>query len=171
MNKEQFYNEIKSYKLLANKSLGQNFLIDPSVCEKIINSLSLKKEDNLLEIGAGLGSLSYFLIDKPSNNILIDIDERMLQFLNEHFSNYPNITVKRMNILKEDLSSYTKIVGNLPYYITSGIIEHILLNATNVQEVVLMVQKEVLVKLNSKEISPLSMFLKYPLPVIHVLVF
>ena len=65
MNKEQFYNEIKSYKLLANKSLGQNFLIDPSVCEKIINSLSLKKEDNLLEIGAGLGSLSYFLIDKP----------------------------------------------------------------------------------------------------------
>ena len=161
MNKEQFYNEIKSYKLLANKSLGQNFLIDPSVCEKIINLLSLKKEDNLLEIGAGLGSLSYFLIDKPSNNILIDIDERMLQFLNEHFSNYPNVTVKRMNILKEDLSSYTKIVGNLPYYITSGIIEHILLNATNVQEVVLMVQKEVLVKLNSKEISPLSMFLKY----------
>ena len=100
MNKEQFYNEIKSYKLLANKSLGQNFLIDPSVCEKIINSLSLKKEDNLLEIGAGLGSLSYFLIDKPSNNILIDIDERMLQFLNEHFSNYPNITVKIINILK-----------------------------------------------------------------------
>ena len=78
----------------------------------------------------------------------------MLQFLNEHFSNYPNITIKRMNILKEDLSSYTKIIGNLPYYITSGIIEHILLNATNVQEVVLMVQKEVLVKLNSKEISP-----------------
>ena len=161
MNQEQFYNEVKSYKLIANKSLGQNFLINPEVCQKIVNALDLKENDLCLEIGAGLGSLSYQLVEKPAKSTLIDIDERMLSFLNDHFSKCNNITIKRMNVLKEDLSQYTKIIGNLPYYITSGIIESILLGATNIECAVLMVQKEVLLKLNSNEVSPLSMLLKY----------
>ncbi|MCQ3034878.1 MAG: 16S rRNA (adenine(1518)-N(6)/adenine(1519)-N(6))-dimethyltransferase RsmA [Bacilli bacterium] len=161
MNQEQFYNEVKSYKLIANKSLGQNFLINPDVCQKIVGALELKENDNCLEIGAGLGSLSYQLANQPAKSTLIDIDERMLSFLNDHFGKCENIEVKRMNALKEDLSSYNKIVGNLPYYITSGIIECILLKAVNIECAVLMVQKEVLVKLNSNEVSPLSMFLKY----------
>ena len=106
MNEKEFFENIKSYKLLANKSLGQNFLINPSVAEKIVGLLDLKDGDKVLEIGAGLGSLSYFLAKSPSNCQLIDIDERMLTFLNEHFGNLENIEIKRQNVLKHNLSSF-----------------------------------------------------------------
>ena len=92
---------------------------------------------------------------------LIDVDEKMLSFLNENFKNIDDLQVKRENVLKSDLSSYTKIIGNLPYYITSGIIEHILLNALNAKKIVLMCQKEVYPKLTKKYISPLSILLNY----------
>lgn len=161
MNKETFFEEIKSYKLLANKSLGQNFLINPSIAENIVSSLDVKQGDKVLEIGAGLGSLSCFLKETNSNITLIDVDERMLSFLKEHFGESKNIDVRRQNILKEDLSNYTKIIGNLPYYITSGIIEHVLLNAVNADKIVLMTQKEVYPKLLKSFKSPLSLFLNY----------
>ena len=161
MNKKEFFENIKSYKLLANKSLGQNFLINPSVAEKIVGLLDLKDGDKVLEIGAGLGSLSYFLAKSPSNCQLIDIDERMLTFLNEHFGNLENIEIKRQNVLKHNLSSFNKIIGNLPYYITSSIIEKLLLDAKDAEIIVLMTQKEVYPKLLSLNKSPLSLFLNY----------
>lgn len=161
MNKESYFENIKTYKLLANKSLGQNFLINPEIAGKIVSLLELKDSDNALEIGAGLGSLSIFLCDSKAKITLIDIDERMLSHLNQNFSNYENVLVKRENILKSDLSQYTKIIGNLPYYITSGIIEHILLNATKAEKIVLMCQKEVYPKLLKTFISPLSLFLNH----------
>lgn len=162
MNKEQFFENIKSYKFLANKSLGQNFLINPYFAEKIVQKLDISKDDNVLEIGAGLGSLSYFLAEhNEAKTTLIDVDERMLTALNNNFGDLKNVVIKRQNILKEDLSEYTKIIGNLPYYITSGIIEHVLLNATNASKIVLMTQKEVYPKLLKNFISPLSLFLNY----------
>lgn len=161
MNKETFFEEIKSYKLLANKSLGQNFLINLEIAEKIVDKLQIQPDDFVLEIGAGLGSLSVFLAETEAKIELIDVDERMLSFLNNHFSNNENINVKRQNVLKEDLSKYSKIIGNLPYYITSGIIEHILLNATSAKRIVLMTQKEVYPKLFKNFKSPLSLFLNY----------
>lgn len=161
MNKESYFENIKTYKLLANKSLGQNFLINAEFAEKIVNLLEVNKDDNVLEIGAGLGSLSLFLCESAAHVDLIDIDERMLSHLENHFGSKNNVTIRRQNVLKEDLKRYTKIIGNLPYYITSGIIEHILLNATNAQKIVLMCQKEVYPKLLKSFASPLSIFLNY----------
>ena len=161
MNKEAYFENIKTYKLMANKSLGQNFLINAEIAEKIVNLLDLKAEDKVLEIGAGLGSLSIFLAESKSNIELIDIDERMLSYLNEQFGSCDNVEIRRQNILKEDLSKFSKIIGNLPYYITSGIIEHILLNATSAEKIVLMCQKEVYPKLLKDYVSPLSIFLNY----------
>ena len=152
---------MKSYKLLANKSLGQNFLINPEVAKGIVNLLEISDDDEVIEIGSGLGSLSYFLTKFPAKTQLIDIDERMLQFLNDQFGTCKNVVIRRQNILKEDLENYTKIIGNLPYYITSSIIEHILLTATNAKKIVLMTQKEVYPKLLSNFKSPLSLFLNY----------
>lgn len=161
LDKTKYFEEVKSYKFIANKSLGQNFLIDSNVAEKIVDKLDLDSSDNTLEIGAGLGSLSYFLVQKNGQKTLIDIDEKMLSFLQEKFKNIGELQVKRQNILKTDLNEYTKIVGNLPYYITSGIIEHILLNAANAKKIVLMCQKEVYPKLTKANVSPLSILLNY----------
>lgn len=161
MNKETYFENIKSFKYLANKSLGQNFLINPEIAEKIVKMLDISDDDIVLEIGAGLGSLSVFLADQNAKTTLIDIDERMLTYLNEKFDIFPNVEVRRQNILKEDVSKYTKIIGNLPYYITSSIIEHILLNSQSASKIVLMTQKEVYPKLLSNNVSPLSLFLNY----------
>ena len=161
MNEKEFFENIKSYKLIANKSLGQNFLVNPTTAEKIVKLLEIKEGDNILEIGAGLGSLSYFLAKSEEKCQLIDVDERMLTFLNDEFKAYKNIEVKRQNILKHNLSGFNKIIGNLPYYITSGIIEKLLLDGKDAEIMVLMTQKEVYPKLLSLNKSPLSLFLNY----------
>ncbi len=162
MNKSEYFELVKSYKLLANKSLGQNFLIDSDKAESIVSKLDINEDDNVLEIGAGLGSLSYFLTKSKGHITLIDVDDNMVNFLSEHLDNGANIMVKRQNIFKEDILNYSKIVGNLPYYITSGIIEYILLNAKNVKLIVLMVQKEVYSRLiDKKEVTPLTLLLNY----------
>ena len=159
---KEYFDLIKSYKLLANKSLGQNFLVNSDVCSSIVNALNIVEGDKVIEIGAGLGSLSYYLAKNPAEVTLIDVDERMLSFLNDQFKDLDNVIIKRENILKSDLNKYTKVIGNLPYYITTGSIEYILLNAVNSSNIVLMVQKEVAAKLqDKKEISPLSILLNY----------
>ena len=161
MSETNFFEKIKSYKLLANKSLGQNFLINSQVAENIVKQLNIQENDRVLEIGAGLGSLSYFLNKSNANCELIDIDERMLTFLNEEFGSNKMISIKRQNILKHDISGFTKIIGNLPYYITSGIIEKLLLDGKKAKKMVLMTQKEVYPKLLKTNKSPLSLFLNY----------
>ena len=161
MNENDYFDKVKSYKLIANKSLGQNFLVNSDAAQRIANLLDIKKGDRVLEIGAGLGSLSFYLSQSDSNVELIDIDERMLMFLNEQFGVKENVTVKRQNILKHDIKGFNKIIGNLPYYITTGIIEKLLLDATNCERIVLMTQKEVYPKLLENNKSPLSLFLNY----------
>lgn len=161
MNDKEYFERVKSYKLIANKSLGQNFLVNPQTAEKIVSLLELNDKDNVLEIGAGLGSLSYFLAKSPAFSELIDVDERMLMYLEEQFKDAKNIKVKRQNILKYDLSNFNKIIGNLPYYITSGIIEKLLIDGKNAERFVLMTQKEVYPKLLKTNKSPLSLFLNY----------
>lgn len=161
MNDKEYFEKVKSYKLIANKSLGQNFLINPQTAEKIVGLLNVKESDHVLEIGAGLGSLSYYLAKTNSHSELIDIDERMLMFLEEQFKTNKNIKVKRQNILKYDLSGFNKIIGNLPYYITTSILEKLLLDAKDAESIVLMTQKEVYPKLLKSNTSPLSLFLNY----------
>lgn len=161
MTEKEYFEKVKSYKLIANKSLGQNFLINPQVAHKITDLLNIKKEDRVLEIGAGLGSLSYYLSQSDTSVELVDIDERMLMFLNEQFGDKKNVTIKRQNILKYDIGGFNKIIGNLPYYITSSIIEKILLDGVNAEKIVLMTQREVYPKLLKDNKSPLSLFLNY----------
>lgn len=161
LDKTKYFDEVKSYKFIANKSLGQNFLVDEKAAEKIVEKLDINEDDTTLEIGAGLGSLSYFLVQKNGQKTLIDVDEKMLGFLHEKFKNIMDLTIKRENILKSDLTGFSKIIGNLPYYITSGIIEHIVLNAINAKKIVLMCQKEAYPKLTKEHISPLSILLNY----------
>ena len=161
MNEKEYFEKVKSYKLIANKSLGQNFLINPQMAEKITNLLNVKDNDRVLEIGAGLGSLSYYLSKTNASCELIDIDERMLVFLNEQFSSNKNVQIKRQNILKYDLTPFNKIIGNLPYYITTSILEKILIDSVNAEQIVLMTQKEVYPKLLKANKSPLSLFLNY----------
>lgn len=161
MNESQYFETVKSYKLLANKSLGQNFLTNSKIAKEIVDQLDIKSDDKILEIGAGLGSLSYFLANTEAEVELIDVDERMLQFLSDNFSDKKNVIIKRQNILKYDLGHYTKIIGNLPYYITSGIIAKLLLGSANAKKIVLMTQKEVYPKLLKNFKSPLSLFLNY----------
>ena len=161
MNEKEYFEQIKSYKLIANKSLGQNFLVNPQIAEKIVNLLNVQKGDKVLEIGAGLGSLSYFLAKTDAKTQLIDVDERMLMFLEEHFKDNKNVAVKRQNILKHNLDGFNKIIGNLPYYIPSGIIEKLLLDGKEADLMVLMTQKEVYPKLLTSNKSPLSLFLNY----------
>ena len=161
MNEKDFFEEIKSYKLIANKSLGQNFLINPQLARKIVELLAVEEKDKVLEIGSGLGSLSYFLTEKDNDVTLIDIDERMLMFLKKHFEDKAGTIIKKQNILREDLSLFNKIIGNLPYYITTSIMEKLLLEAVNAETIVLMTQKEVYPKLLGSNKSPLSLFLNY----------
>ena len=161
MNEKEYFEKVKSYKLIANKSLGQNFLINSQTASKIVSLLSLKEGDKVLEIGAGLGSLSYYLAKSPTTVQLIDVDERMLMYLKEEFKDHTTVEVKRQNILKHNLLGFNKIIGNLPYYITSGIIEKLLLDAKDAETIVLMTQKEVYPKLLSSNKSPLSLFLNY----------
>lgn len=161
LSETKYYELIKSYKFIANKSLGQNFLIDSNTCKNIVLKLDCGDSDNILEIGGGLGSLTYFLAASDGKKTIIDIDEKMLGFLRENYQNVKDLTINYQNVLKCDLSSYTKIIGNLPYYITSSIIEYILLRAVNAKKIVLMCQKEVYPKLLKSNISPLSIFLNY----------
>ena len=164
MNELEFFENVKSYKFQANRSLGQNFLFKSDVAQVICSQLSLEDGDNVLEIGSGLGSLSFYLVKNENVNVtLIDVDERMLIKLTKDFGSLKNVSIKRQNILTAKLSSYSKIIGNLPYYITTGIIEHLLLNAVNAKTIVLMTQKEVLTKLmpNTKNVSPLSLLLNH----------
>lgn len=106
MSKETYFENVKTYKYLANKSLGQNFLINSDIAEKIVKLLDLKDDDLALEIGAGLGSLSIYLADYKSKSVLIDVDERMLSYLTNAFEGNENVLVRRGNILKEDLWLY-----------------------------------------------------------------
>src|SRR5574344_1034724 len=165
METNKFFASVKSRKYLAQKELGQNYLVNSDVCKKIVDSLHLNKEDNLLEVGGGLGSLSYFVINQPCKATFIDIDDNSLHFINEHIAYSDNYNFINQNILTMDIKPYNKIIGNLPYYITTSIIEYLLLNATNATTLILMIQKETFQRLvatiKTKDYGPLSILIQY----------
>ena len=119
MTEEKYFENIRSFKFLAKKEIGQNFLGDPEAAKRIVSLLEAKEGEKVLEIGSGAGSLSYFLSLGPAKADLIDIDEAMLQKLKEDFEGNPYLNIQFGNAMRYDYSSYDKIVGNLPYYITS----------------------------------------------------
>jgi 16S rRNA (adenine1518-N6/adenine1519-N6)-dimethyltransferase len=165
MTEDKYFEKIKEYKLLAKHEVGQNFLCDPVVSKEIVDMALLKKEDRVLEIGCGAGSLSYFIAKADSQADLIDIDEGLITKLQGDFAGISSVHPLMANVMRFDLSPYEKIIGNLPYYITSAIIEKILLEASDAKKAVLMVQKEALTRLTSSigspDYGPLPILLKY----------
>ena len=156
-------------KFEYKKNLGQNFLKDQNIINKIVDSINPTKDDLIIEIGPGAGSLTKKLVNKKCDVICFEIDERLKKYLDEINSN--NLKVEYKDFLKVDLKEYDfgkynnlYYVGNLPYYITTAIINKIV-EESNPYEITIMIQKEValrfLAKPNSKEYSSISIFLQY----------
>lgn len=139
INRETIKEILQKTNIVANKNLGQNFLVDPLVSKAITNLLKIEENDKVLEIGPGLGSLTHFLCDK--NLTVVDIDKRMCDVISAIYED-KDINVVNSDILKHDVSQYDKIISNLPYYITSDILTYLLLNASRCKQMVFMVQKE-----------------------------
>ncbi len=146
---------MKKYHIKANKSLGQNFLIDDKIVEQIITKSCVNEHDLVIEIGPGLGTLTKFLLEKAKKVICIELDKKMIKILEDRFTLYNNFELLHNDILKVDLNSIikkekensditgVKIVANLPYYITTPIIMKLLEEQLDLESITVMVQKEV----------------------------
>ena len=146
---------MKKYNVSANKNLGQNFLIDYDIVDAIINASLISKDDLIIEIGPGLGTLTKFLIENAGKVIAVELDTKMVKILNDRFTDYKNFEIINADILKLDLNEIikinkeekkfknAKIVANLPYYITTPIIMNLLENNLDLESITIMIQKEV----------------------------
>ena len=146
---------MKKYNIRANKNLGQNFLINEDVVNKIVDCSQIKKEDLVIEIGPGRGTLTKCVLEKAGKVICIELDTKMLQILEDRFSLYDNFELINNDVLKVDLKSIiktekeskkinnVKIVANLPYYITTPIIMKLLEEKLELESITVMIQKEV----------------------------
>ena len=146
---------MKKYNIRANKSLGQNFLIDDEAINQIVESGDLSKKDLVIEIGPGLGTLTQRLLEKAGKVICVELDNRMVEILNDRFKFYDNFEILNQDILKTDLREIiknercsgsvdnVKIVANLPYYITTPIIMKLLEEKLDLESITVMIQKEV----------------------------
>ena len=140
---------LNKYGLRANKKLGQNFLINESIIYDIVKKANVTKEDVLIEIGPGLGSLTKELINNAKKVIAIELDPNMIDILKSRFGIFDNFEVIYGDILKIDLEELikgydsVKVVANLPYYITTPIIMKLLEDRLKIKSITVMVQKEV----------------------------
>jgi 16S rRNA (adenine1518-N6/adenine1519-N6)-dimethyltransferase len=139
---------LKRYGLTAKKSLGQNFLVDEHALCKVVESADVRREDFVLEVGAGLGSLTRHLADTADQVIAVELDKRFMEPLHEVLHSFPNCRVIQGDILKLNSSDLISapdylIVANIPYYITSAVIRHLLEAPNKPRRVVLTIQKEV----------------------------
>ena len=146
---------MKKYKIRANKALGQNFLINQNVVDKIVENSHITKEDLVIEIGPGLGTLTKELLEKAGKVICIELDKKMIKILTDRFSLYENFEMIHGDVLKVRLNKIikeekekngfksAKIVANLPYYITTPIIMKLLEDRLDLESITVMIQKEV----------------------------
>lgn len=146
---------MNQYHIKANKSLGQNFLISQEVVQTIVESSKISKEDLVIEIGPGLGTLTKYLLEKAKKVICIELDKKMINILEDRFALYQNFELINQDVLKVDLKKIieeekkdkniktAKIVANLPYYITTPIIMKLLEEQLPLESITVMIQKEV----------------------------
>ena len=139
INRDNIYDLTQKCNIKPDKDYGQNFLLEPTIANKIVDALNLDINDAVLEIGPGLGSLTHFLNGR-CNLTVCDIDSRMIDFLKIFYKD--EIKYILNDIRKVDVSSYDKIIGNLPYNITTELVIYLLLNAKNASSMVLMCQLE-----------------------------
>lgn len=152
---------MKKYGITANKKLGQNFLIRDEAVNGIIEASNINKEDLIIEIGPGLGTLTKPLLENAGKVICIELDNRMLEILEDRFKLYNNFEVINEDVLKVDLNKLikknkigeiktVKVVANLPYYITTPIVMKLLEDRLDIESITVMVQKEVAQRLTAK---------------------
>ena len=146
---------MKKYHIKANKSLGQNFLINSEVVENIIENSNIEQDDMIIEIGPGLGTLTKYLLEKAEKVLCIELDKRMVNILEDRFSSDNKFEIINEDVLKVDLNKIikenketgkiknVKIVANLPYYITTPIIMKLLEEKLDIESITVMIQKEV----------------------------
>lgn len=147
---------INENNIIARKSFGQNFLIDDEILSKIIEVSDIKDKDKIIEIGPGLGNLTQYILEKNVDVIAFEIDKNMKEILDRRFNSNKKLKIVMEDILKADISKYieknekVKIIANLPYYITTPIIFKLLEESEYIEEIIVMVQKEVAERLVSK---------------------
>ena len=146
---------LNKYNIKANKSLGQNFLINQEVVDTIVDCSEITKKDLVIEIGPGLGTLTKYLLEKANKVICIELDNKMVSILNDRFKFYDNFAILNEDVLKVNLKDLideekkknkienVKIVANLPYYITTPIIMKLLEEKLDLESITVMIQKEV----------------------------
>ena len=165
---------IKKYEFIFQKKFGQNFLIDSHVVDKIIRSAALTKEDCVLEIGPGIGSMTQYLAEVAGKVIAVEIDKNLIPILSETLKAYDNVTIIHEDILKVDMHKLAceynsgkpiKVVANLPYYITTPIIMSLFEGQVPVSSITVMVQKEVADRMQAgpgtKDYGALSLAVQY----------
>lgn len=165
---------LKKYQFNFAKKFGQNFLIDTHVLEKIIRAAEITKEDYVLEIGPGIGTMTQYLCEAAGEVIAVEIDSNLIPILQDTLSAYDNVTVLHQDILKVDINRLVeekcggkpiKVVANLPYYITTPIIMGLFESHVPIQSITVMVQKEVAVRMQvgpgTKDYGALSLAVQY----------
>ncbi|MBQ8634340.1 MAG: 16S rRNA (adenine(1518)-N(6)/adenine(1519)-N(6))-dimethyltransferase RsmA [Lachnospiraceae bacterium] len=166
---------LKKYDFMFQKRFGQNFLIDTHVLEKIIKSAEITKDDLVLEIGPGIGTMTQYLCENAREVIAVEIDKNLIPILeNDTLAQYDNVTIINEDILKLDLNALVKernggkrikVVANLPYYITTPIIMGLFESHVPLQNITVMVQKEVADRMQagpgSKDYGALSLAVQY----------
>ncbi|MCD7751807.1 MAG: 16S rRNA (adenine(1518)-N(6)/adenine(1519)-N(6))-dimethyltransferase RsmA [Lachnospiraceae bacterium] len=165
---------LKKYGFTAQKKYGQNFLIDANVLEKIISGAQITKDDCVLEIGPGIGTMTQYLAEAAGQVAAVEIDRHLLPVLADTLSPYDNVTVINEDILKVDITQIAgqyhegrpiKVVANLPYYITTPVILKLLQCEAPIESIAVMVQKEVAQRMESgpgsKDYGSLSLAVQY----------
>lgn len=165
---------LKKYQFNFQKRFGQNFLIDSHILEKIIESAEITREDCVLEIGPGIGTMTQYLAESAGRVIAVEIDQSLIPILSDTLSSYKNVTVINDDILKLDINRLVeeknagkpiKVVANLPYYITTPIIMGLFESHVPLKSITIMVQKEVAERMQvgpgTKDYGALSLAVQY----------
>ena len=165
---------LQKYHFNFQKKYGQNFLIDTSVLERIIRACEVTKEDCVLEIGPGIGTMTQYLAENAGEVVAVEIDKALIPILEDTLSAYENVTVINEDILKLDINRIVqeknqgrpiKVVANLPYYITTPIVMGLFENHVPMKSITIMVQKEVAQRMQAgpgtKDYGALSLAVQY----------
>lgn len=165
---------LQKYNFTFQKKFGQNFLIDTHVLDKIIRAAEITKEDMVLEIGPGIGTMTQYLAEAAGKVVAVEIDKNLIPILSDTLSAYENVTIINEDVLKLDIQKLAneenqgrpiKVVANLPYYITTPIIMGLFENHVPVESITVMVQKEVADRMQTgpgnKDYGALSLAVQY----------
>lgn len=165
---------LQKYQFVFQKKYGQNFLVDTHVLEKIMDAAEITKEDCVVEIGPGIGTMTQYLAERAREVVAVEIDKKLIPILEETLAAYDNVTVLNEDIIKVDLNHIVKeknegrpikVVANLPYYITTPIIMSLFESHVPLKSVTVMVQKEVAERMQAgpgtKSYGALSLAVQY----------